>query len=95
LTYGARIAAVKLDLVSASPDADFFQRMRRAPAFIDLGHLDPALGSAEAPRPPKAGSGLRSPIYRHALTMGRDGRADAGLLHAIQQECHAPCAPGL
>ena len=38
---GARVAAVKLDLISASPDADL-SKEERAPVFIDLGHLDPA-----------------------------------------------------
>src|SRR5829696_10007646 len=41
LDDGARVAAVKLDLVSASPDTDI-SREERAPVFIDLGHLDPA-----------------------------------------------------
>src|SRR6185369_7196611 len=74
LDDGARIAAVKLDLVSASPDADF-SKDERAPAFIDLGHLDPAsvtrsIATAEGGR-------FALTNYRHALTMGRDGRADA------------------
>ena len=76
LDDGARIAAVKLDLVSASPDADF-SRDERAPAFIDLGHLVCA-----HQLPSCADDGTRRPGRR-------------GLLHAIQQEGHAPCAPSL
>ena len=67
LDDGARVAAVKLDLISASPDADL-SKEERAPVFIDLGHLDPAGASTatppsshrsrEAPRQPKA-AGLR------------------------------------
>src|SRR6476661_9710705 len=74
LDDGARIAAVKLDLVSASPDADF-SKDERVPAFIDLGHLDPASvarGAATA-----EGGRFALTNYRHALTMARDGRADA------------------
>jgi 4-hydroxythreonine-4-phosphate dehydrogenase len=72
LDDGARIAAVKLDLVSASPDADF-SKDERAPAFIDLGHLDPA----SVPRSTATAEGGQFALtnYRHALTMGRDGRA--------------------
>ena len=42
LDDGARVAAVKLDLISASPDADLLKE-ERAPVFIDLGHLDPSI----------------------------------------------------
>src|SRR5690242_4500550 len=41
LDDGASIAGVKLDLATASPDANL-SREERAPVFIDLGHLDPA-----------------------------------------------------
>jgi len=74
LDDGARIAAVKLDLVSASPDADF-SKDERAPAFIDLGHLDPA--SVTRSTATAEGGRFALTNYRHALTMGRDGRADA------------------
>ena len=74
LDDGARVAGVKFDLISASPDADL-SKEERAPVFIDLGHLDPAsitrsIASAEGGRFALAN-------YRHALAMGRDGRADA------------------
>src|SRR5258705_11436663 len=41
LDDGARVAAGKLDLISAPPDADL-SKVERAPIFIDPGHLDPA-----------------------------------------------------
>jgi 4-hydroxythreonine-4-phosphate dehydrogenase len=71
---GARVAGVTLDLKSASPDADL-SKEQRAPVFIDLGHLDPAsitqsIATAEGGRFALAN-------YRQALTMARDGRADA------------------
>ena len=71
---GARIAAVKVDLVSASPDANFSPD-ERAPAFIDLGHLDPA--SVRRSTATAEGGRFALTNYRHALTMGRDGQADA------------------
>ena len=92
LDDGARIAAVKLNLISASPDADLCKE-ERAPVFIDLGHLDPA--SVTRSTATAEGGRFALTNYRHALTMGRDGRARRGLLHAIQQEGHAPCAPSL
>lgn len=74
LDDGARVARVKLDVISASPDADVSNE-DRAPVFIDLGHLDPAAvarGTATA-----EGGKFALANYRHALTMARDGRADA------------------
>jgi 4-hydroxythreonine-4-phosphate dehydrogenase len=74
LDDGARIAAVKLDVISAPSDADL-SKDERAPIFIDLGHLDPtsvARGKATA-----EGGRFALTNYRHALTMARDGRADA------------------
>ena len=73
LDDGARIAAVKLDVVPAAPDADF-SKDERAPAFIDLGHLDPA--SVKRSTATADGGRFALTNYRHALTMGRDGRAD-------------------
>ena len=71
---GARVAGVKLDLVSVPPDADL-SKEQRAPVFIDLGHFDPAsvaLSTATA-----EGGRFALTNYRQALTMARDGRADA------------------
>jgi 4-hydroxythreonine-4-phosphate dehydrogenase len=42
---GAKVATVRLDLKTVSPDADLSKGA--SPVFIDLGHLDPA--SIEAP----------------------------------------------
>ena len=47
LDDGARVAGVKLDLVTASPDADL-SKEEQAPVFIDLGHLDPASSAGTA-----------------------------------------------
>ena len=71
---GARVAAVKLDLVSASPDTDI-SREERAPVFIDLGHLDPA--SVVRSTATAEGGRFALANYRRALTMARDGLADA------------------
>src|SRR5258708_28374412 len=71
---GARVAAVKLDLISAPPDADL-SKEERAPIFIDLGHLDPA----SVARSTATAEGGRFALAndRHALTMAGDGRAHA------------------
>jgi len=74
LDDGARVAAVKLDLNNVSPDANITTD-DGPPVFIDLGHLDPASvarGVATA-----EGGRFALANYRHALTMARDGRADA------------------
>ena len=92
LDDGARVAAVKLDLISALPDADISSE-ERTPVFIDLRHLDPA--SVVRSTATAEGGRFALANYRHALTMGRDGRADARLLYALQQERHAPCPPRL
>jgi 4-hydroxythreonine-4-phosphate dehydrogenase len=73
LDDGAKVAAVKLDLNNVSPDANITND--DGPVFIDLGHLDPASvarGVATA-----EGGRFALANYRHALTMARDGRADA------------------
>src|SRR6266581_4477437 len=74
LDDGARVAAVKLDLISAPPDADL-SKEERAPIFIDLGHLDPA--SVARSTATAEGGRFALANYRHALTMARDGRAHA------------------
>ena len=91
LDDGARIAAVKLDLPSASPDADLSKDER--PPFSSISIISIQRRSREAPRTPKA-VGLRSRI----TSCVDDGTRRPGrrrLLHAIQQERHAPCASGL
>lgn len=74
LDEGARVAAVRLDLKTVSPDAGLSGEQER-PVFIDLGHLDPA----SITRGTAAVEGGRFALanYRHALTLARDGRADA------------------
>ena len=57
LDDGARIAAVKLDLPSASPDADLSKDER--PPFSSISIISIQRRSREAPRTPKA-VGLRS-----------------------------------
>jgi len=64
LDDGTRIAAVKLDLKSASPETDL-----SAPVFIDLGHLDPAPVTASV-------VGLDGPASEFNVLEGlRNGRA--------------------
>jgi 4-hydroxythreonine-4-phosphate dehydrogenase len=74
LDEGARIAAVKLDLATESPEANL-SREERAPVFIDLGHLDPA--SVKRGTAAVEGGRFALENYRHALTRARDGRAHA------------------
>jgi 4-hydroxythreonine-4-phosphate dehydrogenase len=74
LDDGARVAAVDLDLEDVSPDADFSKEEER-PVFIDLGHLDPAL--VERSTATAEGGRFALANYRHALTLARDGRAEA------------------
>jgi 4-hydroxythreonine-4-phosphate dehydrogenase len=74
LDDGAHVAGVKLDLISASPDADF-SKEQRVPIFIDLGHLDPA--SVARSTATAEGGRFALTNYRQALTMARDGRVDA------------------
>jgi 4-hydroxythreonine-4-phosphate dehydrogenase len=75
LDDGAQVAAVKLDLISAPSDADLSKEQQRAPIFIYLGHLDPA--SVARSTATAEGGRFALANYRHALTMARDGRADA------------------
>ena len=74
LDDGARVAAVNLDLKNVSPDSDFAKDGDR-PVFIDLGHLDPA--SVKRSTATAEGGRFALANYRHALTLARDGRADA------------------
>jgi 4-hydroxythreonine-4-phosphate dehydrogenase len=74
LDDGARVAGVQLDLTTVAPDADLSKEQDR-PAFIDLGHLDPA--SIKRSEAAVEGGRFALTNYRHALTLARDGRADA------------------
>jgi 4-hydroxythreonine-4-phosphate dehydrogenase len=73
LDDGARVAAVRLDLKTVSPDADLSRE--EGPVLIDLGHLDPA--SIKRGTAAVEGGRFALTNYRHALTLARDGRADA------------------
>jgi 4-hydroxythreonine-4-phosphate dehydrogenase len=74
LDDGARVAGVQLDLTTVAPDADLSKEQDR-PVFIDLGHLDPA--SIKRSEAAVEGGRFALTNYRHALTLARDGRADA------------------
>ena len=74
LDDGAKVAAVKLDLVNVLPGANIAGG-DGPPVFIDLGHLDPA--SVARSVATVEGGRFALTNYRHALTMARDGRADA------------------
>jgi 4-hydroxythreonine-4-phosphate dehydrogenase len=73
LDDGARVAAVRLDLKTVSPDADLSSE--EGAVFIDLGHLDPA--SIKRGTAAVEGGRFALTNYRHALTLARDGRAHA------------------
>src|SRR5687767_11207259 len=73
LDDGARVAAVRLDLKTVSPDADLSSE--EGAVFIDLGHLDPA--SIKRGAAAVEGGRFALTNYRHALTLARDGRAHA------------------
>ena len=74
LDEGAKTAAVKLDLNNVSPDANIAGG-DGSPVFMDLGHLDPS----EVARSVATAEGGRFALanYRLALTLAREGRADA------------------
>jgi 4-hydroxythreonine-4-phosphate dehydrogenase len=73
LDEGAKIAGVRLDLKTVSAEADLAKE--DGPVFIDLGHLDPA--SIERSIATAEGGRFALANYRHALTLARDGRAEA------------------
>jgi 4-hydroxythreonine-4-phosphate dehydrogenase len=71
---GAEVAGVRSDLPTVSAD-DALIAAGDGPAFVDLGHLDPATvkdGIATA-----EGGRFALTNFRHALTVARDGQADA------------------
>jgi 4-hydroxythreonine-4-phosphate dehydrogenase len=70
---GARVAGVKPDLKTVAPDANL--AMADGAVFIDLAHLDPA--TIERGVASKAGGDFALANYRHALTLARNGQADA------------------
>src|SRR5437868_14901463 len=66
LDDGAKIAAIKLDLMDVLPDATIADG-DGPPVFIDLGHLDPV--SVARSVPTAEGGRFALTNYRHALTM--------------------------
>jgi 4-hydroxythreonine-4-phosphate dehydrogenase len=73
LDEGAKVAGVRLDLKNVPEDADLSKES--GPVFIDLGHLDPS--SIKPSTPALEGGRFALANYRHALTLARDGRAEA------------------
>ncbi len=71
---GARIAGLAGALPNVPPSADLRTTGSDA-AFMDLGHLDPA--SVERGVASQAGGAFALENYRRALTLARDGQADA------------------
>ena len=71
---GARIAGVKPELTTMEQGADH-RAAQGDTLFVDLRHLDP--GEVEPKTATLAGGKFALANYRHALELGRDGRADA------------------
>ncbi|MCJ9700770.1 MULTISPECIES: 4-hydroxythreonine-4-phosphate dehydrogenase PdxA [unclassified Bradyrhizobium] len=71
---GARIAGVKPELTTVEQGVDLRAAEGEA-LFIDLGHLDPK--EVEPKSATLAGGKFALTNYKHALELGRDGRADA------------------
>jgi 4-hydroxythreonine-4-phosphate dehydrogenase len=70
---GARVAGVRPELETVAPDANL--AMADGAVFVDLAHLDPA--TIECGVASKAGGDFALANYRHALTLARNGQADA------------------
>jgi 4-hydroxythreonine-4-phosphate dehydrogenase len=70
---GANVAGVKPDLKTVTSDANL--GMAAGAVFIDLAHLDPK--TIERGVASKAGGEFALANYRHALTLARNGQADA------------------
>jgi len=70
---GARVAGVKPDLKTVAPEAN--SAAVDGAVFIDLAHLDPK--AVERGVASQAGGSFALANYRHALTLARNGRADA------------------
>jgi 4-hydroxythreonine-4-phosphate dehydrogenase len=71
---GARAAGLKPDLMTVTPTADP-RSIDGDTAIMDLAHLDPA--AVERGTASKAGGTFALDNYRHALTLARNGQADA------------------
>jgi len=71
---GARVAGVKPELKTIKADTNA-PTINGGAVFLDLGHLDPA--TVERGVSQLEGGRFALTNYRHALTMARDGKADA------------------
>ncbi|MCK1360392.1 4-hydroxythreonine-4-phosphate dehydrogenase PdxA [Bradyrhizobium sp. 199] len=71
---GARIAGVKPELKTVEQGADL-RAVQGEAQFVDLGHLDAK--AVEPKTATLAGGKFALANYKHALELGRDGRADA------------------
>jgi 4-hydroxythreonine-4-phosphate dehydrogenase len=71
---GARVAGITPDLGNVMPDADPGS-INASAVFMDLANLDPA--TVERGAANEAGGAFALANYRHALTLARDGHADA------------------
>jgi 4-hydroxythreonine-4-phosphate dehydrogenase len=71
---GARIAGIKTGLRTVAMDANI-EPNDGEPIFVDLGNLDPASISRGVAT--REGGQFALENYRHALSLARDGRADA------------------
>src|SRR6266702_4901077 len=71
---GARVAGVKPELANVTPSADP-RSIGSDAAFMDLAHLDPA--AVERGTASRTGGAFALENYRRALTLARDGQADA------------------
>src|SRR5260370_16186252 len=71
---GARVAGIKPDLGNVMPDADP-RSTNASVVFMDLANLDPS--TVERGAASEAGGAFALANYRHALTLARDGHADA------------------
>jgi 4-hydroxythreonine-4-phosphate dehydrogenase len=70
---GARVAGVTPELKTIAPDANL--PVIDGALFMDLAHLDPEM--IERGVASKAGGDFALANYRHALTLARNGQADA------------------
>jgi len=70
---GARVAGVRSELNTVAPEANLART--EGAVFMDLAHLDP--NSIERGVASKAGGEFALANYRHALTLARNGQADA------------------
>ncbi len=71
---GERVAGVRNDMSFVAPD-ELTEGSDDRPIFVDLGHLDPAKVTRAVAN--ENGGKFALANYRHALTLAREGRADA------------------